>query len=252
MKRRQARGSSAHPHLCRNRRAASLDRGMNPLPRNAPDLEQAKSEPPHVERDEGRRFSSRTTRIRGSSSMTSCPMILTALFAEVSLGRPPTMAITLFPITHTPKPTTRDPLGKISTETVYHGDSARKSGAYAKNREGLGKNRNGSRLSWRFPQEKAGISPKPATHERLGEIPNGTCLSWRSRFIPTALTPKPANGLGKILTVSIFGDVEFYTHPAKPKSKGSPANCHDIGAGSAAPPGFSILRSPSPQPDATD
>ena len=64
--------------------------------------------------------------------------------------------------------------------------------------------------------------------------------------------PQGDLSIKKILTVAIFGDVEFYTQPAKPKSKGSPANCHDNGAGSAAPPGFSILRSLSPPPDATD
>ena len=217
MKRHEAReGRPRIPLLFVQESSRAVIRSINPLPRNAPDLEQAKSEPPHVERDEGRRFSSRTTRIRGSSSMTSCPMILAALFAEVSLGRPPTMAITLFPITHTPKPTTRDPLGKISTETVYHGDSARKSGAYAKNREGLGKNRNGSRLSWRSRFFPMAILPKPATFDRLGK--NILKTVHYSDFLMkkqcSRQNQSPSTGLGKIEMETVYhGDCRTKRHP---------------------------------------
>ena len=65
-------------------------------------------------------------------------------------------------------------LGKFNAKTVYHGDSSRKSGAHAKARERLGKNRSGTRLS------------------------------WRSRFFPMALTPKPATDLGKIDAKTVY------------------------------------------------
>ena len=140
--------------------------------------------------------------------MTSLPMVSVAWFAKVSLEadrrqwRP-----RFFPVALTPKPANRDPLGKNLLETVYHGDSLKESGAHAKpgerrwekskrnpfmmaippifdgdcakTRGWLGENQMGTRLSWRFPQEKAVFTPKPATRGRFGKIPSGTRLSWR-------------------------------------------------------------------------
>ena len=99
-------------------------------------------------------------------------------------------------------------LGKFNAKTVYHGDSSRKSGAHAKARERLGKNRSGTRLSWRSRFFPMALTPKPATEfwenrmgsrlswrfrkktrrlrqkrqlDRFGEIRSGNRLSWRSR-----------------------------------------------------------------------
>ena len=114
--------------------------------------------------------------------MTNFPMVLAVWFARVSLRKPPTRAITLILPPHcaqtgdgfwgksnekpfimatahkkaaiTPKPATFDPLGKIPAKPVYLGDHAFSDGDPAKAGDWLGENRMGTRLSWRFPQEK--------------------------------------------------------------------------------------------------
>ena len=86
-----------------------------------------------------------------------------------------------FPTALVPKPA-RD-VGKFHAEPVYHGDSARKSGDHAKTddlRSALWEKHWETRLSWRFPHEKAALTPKPATRDRPGEISSGNRLSWRS------------------------------------------------------------------------
>ena len=131
----------------------------------------------------------------GYRSMTNFPMVLVALVSlgtaanncvhafsdrdraktrdrrlawEKSKRNPLIKAFTLFPMALTPKPaTTHDRLGEI---------------------------RNGNGLSWRFPQEKAALTPKPATCDPLGKNQSGTRLSWRSRLFPMALTLKSATG----------------------------------------------------------
>ena len=85
--------------------------------------------------------------------MTSLAMVPVAWFAEVSLGNP----------------------------TANHGVHAFSDRAHAKTGDQFGKIRMANRLSWRFPDEKAALTPKPATFDRLGEIRSGTHLLWRSR-----------------------------------------------------------------------
>ena len=141
--------------------------------------------------------------------MTNFPMVLAVWFARVSLRKPPTRAITLILPPHcaqtgdgfwgksnekpfimatahkkaaiTPKPATFDLLGKIPAKPVYLGDHAFSDGDPAKAGDWLGENRMGTRLSWRLSQEKAAVTPKPATFERFGEISSGSRLFWRSR-----------------------------------------------------------------------
>ena len=83
--------------------------------------------------------------------MRSFPMVPVALFAQVELGEPTTKngvhAFFRLPSRQNPQPGTD--LGKFPAEPVYHGDSARKSGAHAKTGDRLGKNRYGNGLSWR-------------------------------------------------------------------------------------------------------
>ena len=63
--------------------------------------------------------------IRGYGSMTFFPMVLVVWFAEVWLGKPPFMAITLFWDRGRAKTaTTCNPLGKTPAETAIHGDHA--------------------------------------------------------------------------------------------------------------------------------
>ena len=69
----------------------------------------------------------------------------------------------------TPKPATG--LGKFEAKTAYLGDHAFSGGDPAKAGDRLGKIPGGTRLSWRFPQEKAAVTPKPATFDPLGKIP---------------------------------------------------------------------------------
>ena len=215
MKRHEAReGRPRIPLLFVQESSRAVIRSINPLPRNAPDLEQAKSEPPHVERDEGRRFSSRTTRIRGSSSMTSCSMILVALFAQVWLEKSTAdngaHAYFRSRSRQNPRPAA-DGLGKTIWERFILAISPRKSGNLAKtgdSRAAWGNSKRnlfimaitlfsdgyraktGDRVwgnsKWNpfimaIPPEKAALTPKPAPFDSRGEIRIGNGLSWRSR-----------------------------------------------------------------------
>ena len=170
MKRERVVGASS---LRGNRRVLSFDRGRNPLPRNAPSLEQAKSAPPFGECGEDRRLSSRTTKVRGSSSMTSCPLVLVALFADVSLAR----------------------------LTANHGAHAFSDGAHAKahNRRPSWENSSGNRLSWRSCFFPMALTPKPAGG--LGKIPAVTVYlgDFPMKKRESRQNPRLAGGLGKTI-----------------------------------------------------
>ena len=154
--------------------------------------------------------------------MTSLPMVLVALFVRASrVGRTlrQQSRSRFFPLALMPKPATRNPLGKIPAEPVYHGDREEKRRSCQNRRAALGKfqwetvyhgvhaffrwrsrqsRRRAGENSIRNPfimaiaQEKAAITPKPATHGRFGENRMGTRLSWRSPKEKATVTPKPA------------------------------------------------------------
>ena len=95
--------------------------------------------------------------------MTSCPVVAVAWFAAVSLA----------------------PIRQQWRLRFSDHD-------HAKAGDRLGEIRNGTRLPWRFPQEKAMVTPNPAAFDPFGKNLSGNRLSWRSRFFPLELLPKPA------------------------------------------------------------
>ena len=54
----------------------------------------------------------------------------------------------------------------------------------------------GTRLSWRLPQEKAAVTPKPATFDHLGEIRMENRLSWRFPMKKRRLRQNPRAARG--------------------------------------------------------
>ena len=103
-----------------------------------------------------------------------------------------------FPLTLLPKPATS--LGKIEMGTVYHGVHAFLRWRSRQNPRRAGENSIRNPFIMAIPQEKAAITPKPATHGRFGENRMGTRLSWRLSQEKAAVTPKPA-------TFERFGEI---------------------------------------------
>ena len=101
------------------------------------------------------------------------------------------MASTLFPIALTPKPTTRDPLGKIPAEAVYHGDCEKKRRSCQNRRSSLGK------IEW-----------EPVYH--------GDHAFFRSR-----LCQNTRSGLGKIEWEPVY-------HGDSPRKSGGYAKAGDL------------------------
>ena len=95
------------------------------------------------------------------------------------LEKPPMMATTLSWTAIAPKPATSS--GKFEWEPVYHGDHAFSRWRSCQSRRPAWGNSLRNPFMMAIPQEKAALTPKPATFDRLGEISSGTRLSWRSR-----------------------------------------------------------------------
>ena len=163
----------------------------------------------HMERGAQRRFSARTTKMRGYCSMTSFPIVSLALLWRSRFFRSPSRQ----------NPRTVINLGKTIANPFIIAISTEESGSHAKPGDlqpAVWEKHLRNRLLWRFPQKKAELSPNPATRGGLGEIRNGTGLSWRfpQEKRCSRQTRRPSTLLGKFPAEPVyFGDRETKRDP---------------------------------------
>ena len=102
-------------------------------------------------------------------------------------------------------------LGKFSVEPVYLGDHAFFRWRLCQSRRPAWENSLRNPFMMAIPQEKAGMALKPATRGRLGKNRSGTRLSWRFRKKKRRLRQnrRPSTGSGKIPAEPVYdGDLQ--------------------------------------------